>query len=402
MLFQFGFYSSLLLVTFSQGIVYSLLLLKKAICLDNKASYWLSAFVFIGALFIAPWMLGFAGWYDQQPYRDILFYLPLQHLYLMGPIIYFYTQSLLNPSFQFTRKDFLHFLPGILYGLAIFLLWVYDYGIAREYYFYKDGTDKDFDSWYQYTGYLSMVVYFILSLRYYYRYKKLIFNVSSNAETLLFKWIKNYLLAFLTMIGLRIVFDFLYYFFPAMDSYTGSWWFFLFYSVVLYYIAVTGYSNSVVSKIPFQQSETHSNKILLLSLHEEYTELNSIDMDHDMLHIEPDFAEIDFWKEKIAALIYEKKCYENPELALTDVAEALQTNIAIVSKTINQGFQMNFNDFINYHRVEAVKKAFEMGKHQKSTLLGIAFDCGFNSKATFNRAFKKSTGLSPKEFIEKL
>ncbi len=40
------------------------------------------------------------------------------------------------------------------------------------------------------------------------------------------------------------------------------------------------------------------------------------------------------------------------------------------------------------------------GEQKNQTLLGIAFDCGFNSKATFNRAFKKQTGLSPKEWIE--
>lgn len=45
---------------------------------------------------------------------------------------------------------------------------------------------------------------------------------------------------------------------------------------------------------------------------------------------------------------------------------------------------------------------FQKGEHKKSTLIGIAYDCGFNSKATFNRAFKKNTGKSPKEFIEKI
>ncbi len=40
-------------------------------------------------------------------------------------------------------------------------------------------------------------------------------------------------------------------------------------------------------------------------------------------------------------------------------------------------------------------------ENKKQTLLVIAFDCGFNIKATFNRAFKKATGLSPKEWLEK-
>ena len=63
---------------------------------------------------------------------------------------------------------------------------------------------------------------------------------------------------------------------------------------------------------------------------------------------------------------------------------------------------MNFNDFVNHYRIEAIKEKLNNGEHNTSTLLGIALDCGFNSKATFNRAFKKSTSLSPKDFIEKL
>ncbi|WP_395078101.1 hypothetical protein [Flavobacterium sp.] len=64
MQYDFNFYSSLLLITFSQGILYSVLLLKKGIQTDNKSNYWLSLFVFLCSLYVAPWMLDFAGWYD--------------------------------------------------------------------------------------------------------------------------------------------------------------------------------------------------------------------------------------------------------------------------------------------------------------------------------------------------
>ena len=116
-----------------------------------------------------------------------------------------------------------------------------------------------------------------------------------------------------------------------------------------------------------------------------------------MLH-----PELEDFKRKIEALIQQEKLYQNPEFTLADLAKKLQTNVSIVSRTINQGFHMNFNDFINNYRIEAVKTMFQNGEHKKSTLLGIAFDCGFNSKATFNRAFKKNTGFSPKEYLEKI
>jgi AraC-like DNA-binding protein len=62
---------------------------------------------------------------------------------------------------------------------------------------------------------------------------------------------------------------------------------------------------------------------------------------------------------------------------------------------------MNFNDFVNQHRIEALLQKIAEGEHSIQTLISIALECGFNSKSTFNRAFKRATSLSPKEYIEK-
>jgi hypothetical protein len=48
---------------------------------ESISDKWLSIFLLLCVLYISPWMLGFAGWYDNQPYRDILFYIPFQQLY---------------------------------------------------------------------------------------------------------------------------------------------------------------------------------------------------------------------------------------------------------------------------------------------------------------------------------
>ncbi len=399
--FEFGFYSSILLISFSQGIIYTVLLLIKGIQTENKSNFWLSLFVFLCSLYIAPWMLGFAGWYDTQPYRDFLFYMPFQHLFFIGPIILFYTQSLLNPSFRFTKKDVWHLAPGILYLIYISLIAIYDLYIFKDYYFYQDGMDKDFEDWYQKLGLLSMLLYFIISLRYYNNYRKLMYQVVSFADSVLFKWIRTYLIAFLLMLILPIVFEIAGYLFPQLKSYTGSWWFFLFFSIVMYYIAVSGYANPTSARIAFRMSAFDKKPLLLSSgnLNENAIEENTIDIEHETFD-ETISPELEMWKSKIAVLIQQEKLYQNPELTLTDLSKKLQTNPAIISRTINQGFQMNFNDFINNYRIEAVKEMFKNGEHKKSTLLGIAYDCGFNSKATFNRAFKKNTRLSPKEFIE--
>ena len=356
MIFNFNFYSSLLLITFSQGLIYSILLLKKGFESENKSNYWLGVFIFICSLYIAPWTLGFAGWYDNQPYRDIMFYIPFQQLYLVGPIIYFYTQTLLNPTFTFRQKNLIHFLPAFVY--LIYNLWIffYDKIILKQYYFYVDGMDKDFDQWYQISGQLSMLFYFILSLKYYLNYKKLVVQITSNADQLLFSWIKNYLVAFSIMLLLPLLFELISTFYPELKSYSGSWWFYLLYSIVLFYIAITGYGNNAITKIGFQMKLQEHNLVYFL------TETNLptvnfetiIDINHEIVDgIENQDLEI--WKTSIKEIIVMEKLYQNPELSLLDVAKKLETNVAIISKTINQGFGMNFNDYINKFRIEEVK-----------------------------------------------
>jgi len=170
----------------------------------------------------------------------------------------------------------------------------------------------------------------------------------------------------------------------------------------MYYIAITGYANPLNSSIAFKFSESNTHQILLLSENLNCTiEESTIDIDFETFS-ENNSAEIELWKSKIETLIEEDTLYKNPELTLSEVAKKLETNVSVISRMINQGFKMNFNDFINNYRIEEVKKAFDKGKHKKTTLLGIAFDCGFNSKATFNRAFKKNTGISPKEYLKKV
>lgn len=410
MYFQFGLRSSLLLIFFVHGLVYAVLLFRKGVVNESVSDKWLSAFLLICVLYISPWMLGFGGWYDKQPYRDILFYMPMQHLFLMGPIVFFYVQSLLNPSFKFGKKEWLHLLPGILYIVYSIVMVVTDKLILKKYYFLADGTDRDFDPWYQYAGFFSMLFYFIVCMRYYGLYKKLMLQVISYADVVVFKWVRNFLVALLCMQILQIAFFILGKINPFFNDYVGSWWYFFMFAIIFYYIAITGYSNSIETKVPFKLNLLQYKPALLLGnvtapqqivKNDFFEEAEVIEINNVQQEKKEDTLLLNEWKPKIEALLRNDKLYEDPELSLTQIAKQLKTNPSIISKVINQGFQMNFNDLINFYRVEAVKEKLNAGEQKLQTLLGIAFDCGFNSKATFNRAFKKFALVSPKEWSEK-
>lgn len=222
MQFTFNFYSSLLLIFFVHGLVYAVLLFRKGIINENPSDKWLSLFLVLCILYIAPWMIGFAGWYDNQPYRDILFYVPFQHLFFIGPVIFFYVQSLLNPEFRFSKKQYWHLLPGFLYLIFCGVMVITDKLVLKKYYFLADESDPDFSMWYQIAGFISMLIYFFLSLRYYNMYKKLIVQIISYADLVMFRWVRNFLLAFFIMLTVRLLFYLTGFIFNY--DYTGVWW----------------------------------------------------------------------------------------------------------------------------------------------------------------------------------
>jgi AraC-like DNA-binding protein len=94
--------------------------------------------------------------------------------------------------------------------------------------------------------------------------------------------------------------------------------------------------------------------------------------------------------------------YLDAELSLNSLAKELGISIHELSKIINTGLRKNFNDFVNEFRIQEVVRKMKDPAYDRITLLGIAYDCGFNSKTTFNRAFKEITGKSPAEYKAEL
>jgi AraC-like DNA-binding protein len=102
--------------------------------------------------------------------------------------------------------------------------------------------------------------------------------------------------------------------------------------------------------------------------------------------------------EKLKNYMAEKKPYLNPDLNLPQLAGELNIPSHHLSQVINKNLGQNFFDFINRYRIEEVKSKITHPDYQKYSVLGIAFDAGFNSKSAFNRVFKKITGQTPTQF----
>lgn len=153
---------------------------------------------------------------------------------------HFLCMELANSIVWVWKKRMAAFLPGIIYLVNSLVIVITDKVVLHTYYFYENGADKDFDEWYQLSGFVFMVVYFLFSLRYFNLFKKLTVQVVSYADVLLFRWVKNFLYAFLTMLMIRLFF-FICGFIPAFLklSYIGLWWEYSSFAIVIFYIAIT-------------------------------------------------------------------------------------------------------------------------------------------------------------------
>lgn len=384
MLFQFGLFSSLLLIFFTHLLVYAFLFWKRGRQQERLSDKLLGWFFLLSALFIFPWMSGFAGWYDTQPYREILFYTPFIHALFFGPLLYLYLKSLMNAHYRLQKRDWLHFLPGGLYLVWCLVMVVIDKLILGHYYLMNGDTDPDFDTWYSWAWAASILAYLLLSIRYYRQY--LVFSgfEFSFADAASFKWLRNFLYAFAVLTVLLISEHILGLFIDL--AYIRAWYYFFAFALITYYMAISAYSAKPIIKLNFEPQ-------LLLA----YQQPLQLAPPEEAVVYE-DASWMEGWKLQVDELMGIQKIYLEPELTLTELAKKLGTNASLLSKVINNSYGQNFNDYVNRFRVEEVIARMTDPQYRHFNLLGIAYDAGFNSKSTFNRAFKKVTGTNPKEY----
>ncbi len=104
--------------------------------------------------------------------------------------------------------------------------------------------------------------------------------------------------------------------------------------------------------------------------------------------------------EEMEKVIRERRMYRNPDLKITDVVNAVASNRTYVSNAINHGLKMSFSDYINRMRVEeAMSKLAEIEEGTPIRL--VAEEVGFNNDATFYRHFRKVTGMTPADWMNK-
>jgi AraC-like DNA-binding protein len=298
------------------------------------------------------------------------------------PLAYFYLKSQFNAAFRLRWADAKHALLFVVYAgyhLVIF------------------GQGKTFvQHWLHHVHYayhletvewallvLQRILYFYWAFQLYQEYHTWTYSQFSDPDAVSFGWFRNFLLAFAIAYAVALVMTILGWIFKL--DFWHDWWDELFFVGLIYYVAITGYGQAQPRKLNFVPTITPTEEALTAEVADSKIEKMPA-------------AELALWKKRVEKLMTEEKLYLEPELTLTDLAQRLKTNVSVLSAVINGAFNKNFNDFVNEYRVEEVKRMLKDPAAKHLSLLGIGIECGFNSKSTFNRAFRKATGLPPSAY----
>jgi AraC-like DNA-binding protein len=317
------------------------------------------------------------NWFGSSILQFITQLLPLVIVMPLGPLIYFYVQSVLNPDFKIQRKQQLQFLPVIVDLFPSIIAIVFVVGVLTNTIKNNPGPVglfiDDYNVYADIPRWISLTIYVWISSKYLAAYKSKL-NGNWNGQSENFKWLSQ----ILNIFKIFQVIWFLYLVPYVIPKYT-NWmlntfdWYPLYIpmSVLIYCLGINGY---IVSQQKANADKKASaNNILSPQQIKDTVESLINAMEQDMVYL-------------------------NPSLNLAIMSERTSIPQKTISAVLNQHLQKSFNEFVNEYRVKAFKEKIVQPSLSHLTIAGIALECGFSSQATFQRTFKEITGKSPSEF----
>lgn len=326
---------------------------------------------FLFSLSFLNMMYGFLD-LDVFKYYRPLHIFPFPYKWIIGPAFYFYikNQFLEKNEKKIRRIEYLLFLPAILYGL----LRLYWFGISindeDSYRITSVLVKSNFFRIQEVVLFSFNIILGYLSLKFIRSMKQQIGNLAKVGSRI--SWLRKFVWVFIliNIFALAI-------FCSDLIIHKGRETFLFTYPqliVIVAYIYWIGFIGFTKPKYLFN----------LFRINTESTR-NSIEIDKKLMHA-----------------IHEEEVYTNANLTLTELASQLDVPPKELSTYINEIHQMNFSEYLNFHRVEKVKQLLASEDAKKYTLVTLAEDAGFNSKSSFNATFKKVVGIAPSEYRKQL
>ncbi|MBC7840881.1 MAG: AraC family transcriptional regulator [Gemmatimonadaceae bacterium] len=375
---SFGTRSILLLIGTVHGLVLAALLLRAP---GNRvANRLLALLLTLVALRIVPYIIGFAGFYDAYPW---LTYLPYDWSLGYGAVIWLYARVICSGGLPAHWRW--HLVPAAVQGVYYCVLFVQPLTFKNAY----NGTIHDpivapIESA---LTMLSMAGYLVLAGRDYSRYQRWLDADLSNREDFRLDWLRLFLVAFGVTLLLWGVTLFADAFVKPLD-YFDRFPLYLWFSALIYALGLGGLRNA--NKVYPRPASAVGGR------EDTVTDIGDVAEPGTTAPLErqQDWAAMG---QKWSTLVRQSDWWRDPDLTAPLLARHLATNTTYLSRALNDGLGQNFNEFVNRIRVEAVQAELSRPESDRDVLV-IALDAGFNSKASFNRVFKRVTGQTPTEF----
>lgn len=300
--------------------------------------------------------------------------------FIVAPVFYLSVSYFVQPNRKWRFTDNLHFVPAFIMLFLLLLSLLLD---TKQTTIADQENAQIFITVFNFIFCLQVITYCIFAYREINIYQKNLFNYSSNVDSINLKWLKQVVICALVIAALWLI-DNIFKFAKTniyFDNFAG-----FVYLTGIFYIAyyslkqkefhsLNNQEKSAIQTLIIDNSGFEGNQKKLLS-------------DHDLQEMKSDLLQ----------LMKDKKPFLNPELSLFKLASQLNISSHLLSYIINKGCNENFYQFINRYRIEEAKKMIHDPNMEHLSLMGIAFEVGFNSKTVFNTTFKKSTNLTPSEF----
>ncbi|CAH0172088.1 helix-turn-helix domain-containing protein [Chryseobacterium sp. Bi04] len=353
--------SFIVILIYGSLVLLSLLKLTNPLQVNRKANFWFGVFLFLWSTF----------WMDEVLFLITGSVIEFHSLYVvrfiqfLTPIVFYFSVLFYtNPSFTFKITDLKFLLLPAAFLVCLFLI--------------KSGLSNPFE-------YLSVILILIQALFYtglsyiiIRKHQRKIQQFSSNTEGINLNWLE-YIIVVLFIVNIIYVIYNLFYDPTSLNFFINA-----VFLLVIYWVAYYSLKQKEIYPVEEKQRQ----------------ELISIDEDADEEEVKRKLIsdeELSKIKIQLENMMETGKPYLDSELNLIKLAETLEVSSHQLSYAINTGFGKNFFQYVNGYRVEYAKVLLK-DTDSKFSILGIAYESGFNSKTSFNTTFKKLTGQTPSEF----
>jgi AraC-like DNA-binding protein len=342
-------YSTIYFIGAVQGLILAIALWRRKA--NNSSNHVLAIWMILMALDLtlkALFLNGMRGFII----RPFIFVQLFPFLY--GSLFYLYVRTLVT-KIPITYKDIIH-LTGFLFFTLINIPYIIDPVNKTLFYFKHFDLILDIYS-------ISYVVAGLFLIR---NYRKNLIQQQVDIQDVDLLWLKimgySQVVIWLIAVAQWILP------FPNFNSW-------VIYVAVALWVILTGYLSLLQQNIPVLKPIKSSTS-------------------------QEDDSRFDEVKIKLDKLIHDEKTHLQPSLTIGQLAKKSGYPEYLISLFINRVHNMSFRDYINDLRISEAK-AMLLDNKNKRTILDIAYECGFNSKSTFNSAFKKITHQTPSQFKQK-